>query len=1291
MAVVIGLTSASQSATGKNIGCDEESSKHAAKRNKVVKEAHSTSGNEPVGDDMRDWKIYVFACMKKPQFENWIRRKNFAAKLAGKCSVVLTPEQVRRSSERWYRRVKKQLRRTSHSSKPQTEDLETSDCLEFDFDDMDVESNCVKVPSGNKEQSCSSVSKELQQCESVNNDNIERCTVHSTRMEHHASPGTERSEVVHRLVNFNSVDDCNYGTIDIDKKDDLMCDKEVSIILKQDDMDDVSTSNVVNDDANSSVLGSVTSKSAGKNIPVKAEQPCDDLEEDQVTLCEGDDVRTSPTSEAKVGCNKQQDDAKEIPVAEVLEESTGLHSDGEGNGGKVIDGENEGVLGPGFGEVIDGQGGSSQEQGVAADFKSVRKAEVIQVTQHDQGMEGTSKEVTDASLLHTKDTVAEDAKMDVTGSSQAGVLKETAEVNDDQESCQDPASVARQGIQDVENALVHTDSRDAKDTKYSLEDDSVGEGNKVESQMGTDDTEDKPPFTATAEPQTNIDGNFDKATVVLEQDKTDSVDSGETNTTMTNRSLMMSSAVRSFAELSEPQSGSLTTIVSTPNQPKVVNLPALQRPSLNAVTTPIVPVTSCFSPFQPFQQNLVWPVVRHTSPFTTAGIVPVPAPVPVYAPTHPPGNYGFDPSWVDHPLHAPIPVGCVRSHSTYEDICPPGTEKISLEPSSDSADLVPGPETQEEETSNTMDDKQLPGSVMDNSVVTALMQFYSEIEEVEDSERNGVKGADDTIETNFVRSLPKPVEESTQTKSSKSHETTSDMEVESDREDGDKDVSEDVETSGTGGVANPGRTRAESLNRAGKFEGKNGEAEFTETSTKQSQSAGGMVCSKVNITLVENRVNRTEVENPMMMNLETTNDETQAKNPKVETERAQVINTGFTGDRTRMEYPNVTMNESLVDNPDNSMDITLSAKLDTDETVAENGTLVENANAAIDKTKAEKANDPIETILAKEPDDATNETPVDSQDIAVDGTQMEDPYIAAGGTHAEEPPSKSILAEEPDVVMNETLVDSLDIAVDGTQIEEPCIVSDGTHAEDPDDAIIGGLKEEHRETHAEEPADAIMEGLEEAHRGTHAEGPDEAIMGGLEEEHRGTLAEEPADAIMEGVEEAHRGTHAEGPDEAIMEDLEEEHSLSPIDPLFMANAEQTIFSSIGDLTNLLGQSSTFDRIAEEAIASTVSSLEDVLRQAHSSYLYHESSSCPSDSGVSVGEEVSVPSRSFSNIPMSTISPQDGDASKIGSVPGWSVSSCLSAGMQPRVVTATDARANDKNGTTSYINTGLSIT
>ena len=81
--------------------------------------------------------------------------------------------------------------------------------------------------------------------------------------------------------------------------------------------------------------------------------------------------------------------------------------------------------------------------------------------------------------------------------------------------------------------------------------------------------------------------------------------------------------------------------------------------------------------------------------------------------------------------------------------------------------------------------------------------------------------------------------------------------------------------------------------------------------------------------------------------------------------------------------------------------------------------------------------------------------------------------------------------------------------------------------------------------------------------------------------------------------------------------------LSPADPLFLSCVDNTIFSSLGDLSCLVGQASSFDRIAEEAIISTVDSLECVLRQAQN--YYEERSNCQSDSGVSAGEEPWWPS------------------------------------------------------------------
>lgn len=91
--------------------------------------------------------------------------------------------------------------------------------------------------------------------------------------------------------------------------------------------------------------------------------------------------------------------------------------------------------------------------------------------------------------------------------------------------------------------------------------------------------------------------------------------------------------------------------------------------------------------------------------------------------------------------------------------------------------------------------------------------------------------------------------------------------------------------------------------------------------------------------------------------------------------------------------------------------------------------------------------------------------------------------------------------------------------------------------------------------------------------------------------------------------------------------------LSPADPVFLSCVENTISSSIGDLSNLLGKSSSFDRIAEEVINSTVHSLEDVLRQAQNHY--EELSNCPSDSGISAEEEPCFPSSLLQRAPIPT--------------------------------------------------------
>ena len=1168
---------------------------------------------------MRDWAIYVFAWMKKPQLENWIRRKNHGAKLATsgkdqKCSVVLTPESVRRSSARMYRRAKIRLRRAGQSPRLRTEEMETSECLDFDFDDMKIESDCVK-------ENCGSVSKELPQCNTVNTDNsVEKCNVHSTHIEHPASPGTAESEVVHTHININANDERS-GAVHVNETDDLMCDQEVSIILERGVTEEVLDNKAVNaghNNANDSDVGGLTSELTGKNLSAEVEQHCAVPVEHQATICEDGDVTRSPTVEAEGTNIQEQIAARENPAAMLLNsnknESQQLTRQDNDSKGAV--GDNEVANVASSERVNNGKDGPSAEQCPNVDINLVTEVEVIGGvdsslnSQPGQDTNETPREAKkgckdseEASLMHTENTVAEDVQMDVTGNCEAGVGRDTLVVTDTQEGHQDSASVPRQGNQEVEIAIVCKDGHDDEDTMCSVKEGLVKEKEQTESQRGSGEVvEDKIEVVAVTEASTGKEPIESQAA----DDTTDSIVAGKTNTAITNKSPIVSSVVVSSAQLRESCNEALTAQVSTPNHPSAFDSPIPQRPFFNTVPMPIIPVTSHFPAFPPLQGNTVWPVVTHADPFATAGMVPV------HTPLQHQGNYGYNPTWVDHTPHAPFSVGCVQSHSASGDICPPGTEGDSLEPSSNPVGFASGSEMQEATSLNT-DENQSHGSVMDHSVVTALMQFYSEIEDVEGSENKQTEGFDDSMETVTTGcSFPKALE-SAQTECSKDHEAPTDMEIESDQEGSHNGVSEGVEISEIGDVSKPVLKRTESFDRSSRVEDKSVEVESTETSAKQSPTADGIAPSEMDITCVEND-HSLSMDGTVVENSEVSVDITQVEICDVQVDGTVTENPDVAMNVTLTKNPGVTVDEMLTENPaDVAMDITLVENTD----VAVHGTQTVNHGVAGDKALAENPGIAVDNTLEQNPDISANVTLAENPDVPFDGKQVtnpdialdvplvESPGIAIDKRHAEEPIEK-IFVKNPDVATNKTLEERLDIAVDGTHVECPGIAIGGTRTQLPD---------------------------------------------------------------------------------VIMEGFEEEHPLSPIDPLFMASAEQTIFSSIGDLRNLLGQSSTFDRIAEETIASTVSSLEDVLRQAHSSYL--ESSSCPSDSGVSVGEEVQTPSRAFGYIPVSMSLQQNDGLYKIGSVPVWSTPTCLSGGVQSQMVTE-DARTNEGNDASSYINKGLFI-
>ena len=147
----------------------------------MVQDAETANHGKSGGIEKPEkWDIYVFAWMNKVQLENWVRRQNHGAKLATigtdqTCTVEITPESKRRSSERLYRRAKKRLRRLCQSSRPCTEDADTPEPA---FDDVNAETQCESFTSFHKEASSSSVSV------SKEDGNVERCSVQSAHVNH---------------------------------------------------------------------------------------------------------------------------------------------------------------------------------------------------------------------------------------------------------------------------------------------------------------------------------------------------------------------------------------------------------------------------------------------------------------------------------------------------------------------------------------------------------------------------------------------------------------------------------------------------------------------------------------------------------------------------------------------------------------------------------------------------------------------------------------------------------------------------------------------------------------------------------------------------------------------------------------------------------------------------------------------------------------------------------------------------------------------------------------------------
>ena len=595
------------------------------------------------------------------------------------------------------------------------------------------------------------------------------------------------------------------------------------------------------------------------------------------------------------------------------------------------------------------------------------------------------------------------------------------------------------------------------------------------------------------------------------------------------------------------------------------------------------------------------------------------------------------------PLRPSLPrnVACSSVNS-----CPPGSELPSPTEASGNSTIFPSDSVAQEVANKDEDDedRRPPKSVMDHSVVSALMQFYTESNNVngnrncdlKEKENNAITNSDVCISTRM---------ESVQ-KGGRKHEETSDMEIDSDNERSESSDGYSIQIDNTNGSRNSDlkekkddaetnscvciSTSMESAQKGGRKHEETSDMEIDSDQEKSESSDGYSI--QINNTNGNRNSDLKEEEDDAKTNsgvcISTRMESAQKGGRKHEETSDMEIESDQERNATIM----------VVERSESSNGYSIQdklAKLDSADTVNQQSLAAGvQLHAEDDKVSVGKS---LDVSAAKNPDvdanllvdqellnnDALKEIPgfsgnerqetlscVSRNDQGVGKIDME--VDVESSLKCSSVTSNKSSGDSPDVIPNNTRV------MGDNLVENPKGTSGRSQAENLDFA-----KDEVR----------VQEGIIGIKGKTRKNVTDENYQENPIVSVYKPRAEEPAN---------------------LEEDLSEEQLLSPIDPLFMASAEQTIFSSIGGLRNLLGQSSTFDRIAEETIASTVSSLEDILRQANCSYL--ELSSCPSDSGVSVGEEASGPSRvfNFNNITHLANPPQEKDC-RTGSLDGQSPS------------------------------------
>lgn len=811
-----GQNSAEQSATGGNTGCDESrltNDDNPVKRCKVENSAQSTKEetspdhkmaaertreSEPAEtDQQRHCEIMVFAWMTKLQLSNWIKRKRHGVKLAAgeddeRQHTSYAPEAVRRFSERMFRRVKRRLRQSSRSSSnsPSSPEMHTTGSPDFDFDDVDLESEVQKTESDWKEVGRNSGSKEVLQDNALSslkkqsqvdtivslavNDVAKNCTVNND--EHPSTLCTRESLNVHKNLHFFVSEDCKEGNAS-----DLMCDEEVAEILEDTDPqggEQVAASNPPLEEKNNGVI--VQEDNGIMIMDVDKSDSCNNVHEPPEASKDSSTMFFGLPFEERHSYFNLCGQGNIVDC--VTKETNKIVKDPSEQGKQQAAAPNDGSLckveNTANGAPLD----RSVEKSTNHETSGVEEFEVANRVI-------TAKDAVEVSKVDIEEGIGHTSK--VGKDCHVEDCSPTPEKLNDNE-------VSRINVENAKDGIKLSLGKEPSPKDFMSAgkcDDNDGAAQKsISSCLNS-----KPTFDILAK-----SGEGDALGLHPEFSRQRSVDENLYQAPPATQSVANKANGSPFVVSSAFSSPQLGKALSSPRSSNALNpdeyVMSSRQHSLATPMTPPITVHPVLPPQSPAPAGLMWPVMTYTGPFPAA---------PNNSLEHPNPQL---PYWTHHPPPVPVSCGLALPATTSDDICPPGTEdehrelcsgvQVSLpagysQPALTCHICPPGTEGEylnhgsqpldtvplqcaqplsandssfetikcpdllsEATTRNAAENggcNQAHGNVMDHSMVNALMQFYSEISEFEGSENENEKEKHG-IEREAYESIPDSLE-----------------------------------------------------------------------------------------------------------------------------------------------------------------------------------------------------------------------------------------------------------------------------------------------------------------------------------------------------------------------------------------------------------------------------------------------------------------------------------------------------------------------------------------------------